>query len=210
MACLQRISIEPNDLPLNARYPKGYTATWGGDVLTLSRHQPQRVQQGMGARRFDAEGRALITEFEDFTLLNVVAPAGTNGRGDWFYKMAFLYHLHDVVAARLALGENIILCCSLYIAHRDVDLSRPLQVAGYQPEERDYISELLDLGLVDIFRTLYPETRGYTWHSAREVGWRVDYVFGSLQLTPRRADILTDVEGSAHLPMIVDIDIEEK
>jgi exodeoxyribonuclease-3 len=73
---------------------------------------------------------------------------------------------------------------------------------------------LLNNGLTDSFRYLYPEQKDiYSWWSyrfhAREknAGWRIDYFLVSdrLQTAITDAKILTDIYGSDHCPVELDI-----
>ena len=72
------------------------------------------------------------------------------------------------------------------------------------------MTQLLESGFADTFRTLYPEAQGcYSWWSyrfkAREknAGWRIDYFIVSNRLLPQVEDTLiySDVQGSDHCPV---------
>ena len=74
---------------------------------------------------------------------------------------------------------------------------------------------LLQSGFTDSFRYFYPETQGvYSWWSyrfkAREknAGWRIDYFLVSDRLQPqlKNAKIYTDVFGSDHCPVGLELD----
>ena len=78
------------------------------------------------------------------------------------------------------------------------------------------MTELLASGYIDTFRYFYPEKTGaYSWWSyrfkAREknAGWRIDYYIVSERLKERlvSADIHSDVMGSDHCPVELDINI---
>jgi len=75
---------------------------------------------------------------------------------------------------------------------------------------------LLERGFVDTFRYFYPDrTDAYTWWSPmakareRNVGWRIDYVIVSESIIGKVADswILSDVYGSDHCPVGIDLDL---
>lgn len=77
------------------------------------------------------------------------------------------------------------------------------------------MTELLGAGFVDTWRHFNPETEGvYSWWSyrfkAREknAGWRIDYFLVSERFAPRVKDarILTDVFGSDHCPVAIEIE----
>ena len=75
------------------------------------------------------------------------------------------------------------------------------------------MTQLLSNGFIDTFRTLYPEQVTYSWWSyrfsarAKNAGWRIDYFCVSESLKDRLADakILTDVMGSDHCPIELDL-----
>ena len=113
----------------------------------------------------------------------------------------------------------MIFCGDLNVAHREIDLKNPRtnrKNAGFTDEERGKFSALLDAGFIDTYRHFYPDTEGvYSWWSYRfsarknNAGWRIDYFIISdrLQNAIKRAEILTQVEGSDHCPVLLELDI---
>ncbi len=78
------------------------------------------------------------------------------------------------------------------------------------------MTQLLDSGMIDTFRYFYPEETGiYSWWSYRfnarknNAGWRIDYFLASKALEGNLKDaaILTDVYGSDHCPVRLEIDM---
>lgn len=78
------------------------------------------------------------------------------------------------------------------------------------------MTELLDAGFTDSFRHLYPEVTGvYSWWSYRfkarqnNAGWRIDYFIVSSRIADqiREARIDTDIMGSDHCPVVLEIDL---
>ena len=77
------------------------------------------------------------------------------------------------------------------------------------------MSELLGAGFTDTFRHFYPDLEGaYSWWSyrfkAREknAGWRIDYFLVSNRFADRVKDarILSDVFGSDHCPVLIEVE----
>ena len=105
------------------------------------------------------------------------------------------------------------------VAHEEIDLKNPKtnrKNAGFSDEERAKMTELLASGFTDSFRYLYPEREGiYSWWSyrfhAREknAGWRIDYFLVSDRIKDKiqKAEILTNVLGSDHCPVLLEIDL---
>ena len=87
---------------------------------------------------------------------------------------------------------------------------------GYLPQEREWMSSFLEHGYVDTFRHFVSEPGHYSWWSyrarAREknVGWRIDYHAVDRGFLDRvsSAAIRSDVYGSDHCPVTLDIEVE--
>jgi exodeoxyribonuclease III len=112
--------------------------------------------------------------------------------------------------------KPIIICGDFNVAHKEIDLARPKQNEGnpgFTPEERAWMTKFLKAGFVDVYRQIYPEKIEYTWWSYRtfardrNIGWRIDYFCASASLTKsmKKAYILTDVYGSDHCPVGIEV-----
>ena len=118
--------------------------------------------------------------------------------------------------------KPVVYCGDLNVAHEEIDLKNPKTNhfnPGFSDEERGKMTQLLSSGFLDSFRTLYPDkTDAYSWWSyraqsrARNVGWRIDYFIVSERLRSRieNADILAEVMGSDHCPVLLELKEEEK
>ena len=116
-------------------------------------------------------------------------------------------------------SKPVIMCGDLNVAHEEIDLKNPKtnhNNAGFTDEERNKMTILLDDGFTDSFRFLYPDKENaYSWWSymghAREknVGWRIDYFIVSNDINNKIIDakIHSDIFGSDHCPVELDIDI---
>ncbi|MBQ4343112.1 MAG: exodeoxyribonuclease III, partial [Erysipelotrichaceae bacterium] len=165
----------------------------------------------------DQEGRVITLEFEDYYFITVYTPNSQNELARLDYRMQwetdFLAYLK-----RLEESKPVIFCGDLNVAYLDIDLKNPKtnrRNAGFTDEERGKFGELLAAGFIDTFRYFYPEQEGiYSWWSyrfkAREknAGWRIDYFVTSEVLKNRLKDakILTDVFGSDHCPVVLEIE----
>lgn len=164
------------------------------------------------------EGRVLTLEFENFYVSTVYTPNAKDDlsripmRLQW--DPAYLEYMH-----RLNQEKSVIFCGDLNVAHTPDDLARPKENEGnkgFTKEERMGIDRMLEAGFVDSFRMFTQGNGNYTWWShwgaarERNVGWRIDYVMVSEELTSvvKRANIHPDVLGSDHCPVSVDIAIE--
>lgn len=114
--------------------------------------------------------------------------------------------------------KPIIICGDFNVAATELDLKNPknnVKNAGFTPDEREKFQILLDSGFTDSYRYLHPDTEKYSWWSyrykarERNAGWRIDYFLTSDSIRDKikDAEILTDVMGSDHCPIELDIDI---
>jgi exodeoxyribonuclease-3 len=114
--------------------------------------------------------------------------------------------------------KPVIYCGDLNVAHEEIDLKNPKTnhfSAGFTDEERNKFSELLASGFSDTFRSLYPEKVEYSWWSymfqarQKNVGWRIDYFVVSSRILDKvkEAKIHTEIMGSDHCPVSIEIDI---
>ena len=104
------------------------------------------------------------------------------------------------------------------VAHEEIDLKNPKTnhfSAGFTDEERGKFSELLASGFSDTFRSLYPDKVEYSWWSymfqarQKNVGWRIDYFVVSNRIMDKvkEAKIHTEIMGSDHCPVSIEIDL---
>ena len=118
----------------------------------------------------------------------------------------------------VAKKKPIIICGDLNVAANPIDLKNPKAnqgSAGYTQEEREKFRQLLDAGFVDTFRMLHPDEVKYSWWSymfkarERNAGWRIDYFLASEDAKDKivEADILTDIQGSDHCPVLLRLDV---
>ena len=220
--CVQEIKAMPEQLSKKLLNPEGYHTYWHpaerkgySGVATYSR-EPLAVQYGFGASDYDVEGRVLISEHDDFLLLNCYMPNGGMGPERLEYKLRFYSDFLDWCDEQHAAGKQLIVCGDANTAHKEIDLARPkenVETSGFMPIEREWIDQFLARNFVDAFRAFNQEPEQYTWWSyrararERNVGWRIDYFFVSAGLMDRVQDciIMPDVMGSDHCPIALDI-----
>ncbi|KKU75824.1 MAG: Exodeoxyribonuclease III Xth [Candidatus Yanofskybacteria bacterium GW2011_GWA1_48_10] len=230
--CLQETKAEQHqsevDLPdyeefWNSAERKGYSGT-----AIFTKEKPLSVILGLPekiARKYgladdgygdpNKEGRVICAEYKNFYVVSVYTP---NAKDDLSriplrhkqWDPAFLEYVKS-----LEKKKPVVFCGDLNVAHMPDDLARPKEndgLKGFTREEREGIDKIIKAGFVDTFRI---KTRGnghYTWWShfanarARNVGWRIDYIFvsGELAKKVRSAKILPEVLGSDHCPVMIE------
>lgn len=191
---------------------KGYSGT-----AVFTRVEPLSVSYGIGVDVHDHEGRVITCEYEDFYLVNVYVPNSQNELKRLDYRMQWEDDFRAYLVALDAV-KPVVVCGDLNVAHTEIDLKNPktnTKNAGFTPEERAKMTELLSAGFVDSWRYFNPEVEGvYSWWSyrfkAREknAGWRIDYFLVSEKIRERMksADILTDIMGSDHCPVVLELE----
>lgn len=225
--CLQETKLQEGQIDLE--FP-GYRSWWNyaqkkgySGVAVYSRHTPLSVSRGIGIEEHDTEGRVLTLEMEDFFLVCCYTPNSQNPEnpGELPKRLDYRMSWEDAFRGyvlQLQKSKPVIICGDLNVAHKEIDLKNPktnTMSAGFTPQERAKMSELLDSGFIDSFRYFYPQlTDAYSWWSyrmnarARNVGWRIDYFLTSASLAPRlkSAAILPEIYGSDHCPVELVID----
>jgi exodeoxyribonuclease-3 len=185
-------------------------------VGIYSRVEPRQVIVGLGIAEFDAEGRYLCADYDDFSVVSLYLPSGSSGEERQAVKFrfmeAFMPHLRELRAD----GREVVVCGDWNIAHKEIDLKNwrgNKKNSGFLPEERAWLTELFDdAGFVDVFRQVHPELEAYTWWSnrgqawAKDVGWRIDYQIATpgIATQARAASIYKAQRFSDHAPLTID------
>ena len=167
--------------------------------------------------KHDDEGRLITLEYPDFYLVCCYVPNAQSELKRIDYRMEFEDDLRNYLLD-LNRTHPVIYCGDLNVAHEEIDLKNPKSNrgnAGFSDQERGKMTELLNAGFTDTFRYFYPDVTGiYSWWSYRfnarknNAGWRIDYfiVSDSLQDRIKDSKILTDITGSDHCPVELDIE----
>lgn len=220
--CLQETKLQEGqiDLSLEGYYQywnyaekKGYSGT-----AIFTKKEPLAVTNGIGIDDHNTEGRVITLEFEDFFFVTCYTPNSQNELKRLDYRMKWEDDFREYLL-RLNKKKPVILCGDLNVAHNEIDLKNPKtnrKNAGFSDEEREKMTTLLNSGFTDSFRYLYPDKEGiYSWWSYRfnarknNAGWRIDYFITSDSIKDKIIDskIHTDIMGSDHCPVELDIDL---
>ena len=200
----------------NSAEKKGYSGT-----AIFTKKKPMDVTYGIGIEEHDKEGRVITLEFENFFMVNCYTPNAKRELERLDYRMVWEDEFRKYLL-KLNESKPVVMCGDLNVAHEEIDLKNPKtnrRNAGFTDEERGKMTELLNAGFTDTFRYLYPDKPDmYTWWSymfkAREknAGWRIDYfiVSKSIENKIKESYIYSEIMGSDHCPVGLDLDIDKK
>ena len=221
--CIQETKAHPEQLTDDLRNVDGYESYFSSaerkgysGVAIYTKQKPKKVEHGFGVKKFDSEGRILVAEYPKFVLMSIYYPNGKASAERLKYKMEFYDAFLKFANKLKKQGKNIIVCGDVNTAHKEIDIARPKEnekVSGFLPEERAWIDKFLSNGYLDTFRMFNKEPDNYTWWDMitrareRNVGWRIDYFYISESLKKKIKDafILSDVMGSDHCPIGIEI-----
>ena len=189
---------------------KGYAG-----VASISKLNLTQLKIDMPNKRFQEEGRMLLFQYQDASIINVYFPQGDRTKKDVPYKLEVCDYITEMIQSKQ--GKWLI-SGDFNMARQELDLARPKQNLSnnmFTKEERERMARLTQIGLLDVFRTAYPKEQKFTWwpyaYNARErnVGWRLDYIFVSECLKDRikRVEILKEVLGSDHCPVLMEVEM---
>lgn len=222
--CLQETKLQEENLDERLRSLSAYSNSYFSfaqkkgysGVASYTDLKIASVKHGFDIEKFDIEGRILVTEFEQFTLLNIYFPNGQSSEDRLKYKMEFYDALLNYCDNLVKEGKKLIICGDYNTAHKEIDIKNAKaneKTSGFLPIERAWIDKFINHGYTDVYRHLNGDKIEYSWWSymfksrERNVGWRIDYHFVSNNLLPfvKDAKILTDVMGSDHCPVMLEL-----
>lgn len=225
---LQEVRALQTQIPADLLSPSGYHAHFYAGkrpgysgVGLYSRLPVEKMENIFGKAEFDDEGRIQLAIIGKLLVANVYFPNGKGKDNDNSripYKLEFYRYLFNVLEQKKTEGYRIIVMGDYNTAHQEIDLARPKEnrlISGFCQNERDELSRWLAAGYVDTFRHFHPEKKdSYSWWSqragarARNVGWRIDYLFASTSAMPfvTAADIHPQTQGSDHCPVSIIVD----
>ena len=222
--CFQEVKANLNQIDINIFTDLGYKYVYWhsaqkkgySGVAVLSKIEAISYQEGIGIEKYDNEGRFIQLEFEGYTLINAYFPSGTSGDIRQQFKYDWLDDFASYISDLKKNVENIIICGDVNICHKEIDIHNPVsnkKSSGFLVEERNWISQLLNLGFIDVFRYFDSSVGRYTWWSyrfnarKRNLGWRIDYFFTSTSMVSRLKNccILEKIDFSDHSPVVLEL-----
>ena len=221
--CLQETKAHVDQLPFDLTTINEYISYFSSaerkgysGVALYTKEKPMEVVTSFDSSNKDTEGRIIIAKYKEFTLMNLYYPNGKGGPERLKYKLKFYSDFINYIKQRPE--QNFIICGDVNTAHKEIDLARPKEnskLSGFLPEERNWLDKFLnDANLIDTFREFNKGPNNYTWwdqksHAReRNIGWRIDYFYISKSILKKlkNAFILTNVYGSDHCPIGIELE----
>lgn len=225
LLCIQELKAQEKDLKVVCEYFHGYETVFHfarkpgySGCAILSKQIPLSTRIGFGVEEFDAEGRYVQADFDNFVLVSAYFPSGSSGEERQEVKFRFLDDFSRHMQSLRSLGKEVIVCGDFNIAHQEIDIKNwkgNLKNSGFLPEERQWMTQRITTdGWVDVFRALDSRSEQYTWWSQRgrarekNVGWRIDYQLATPGIAARamKTRIFAEQKFSDHAPVIIDYD----
>lgn len=219
---LQEIKVDNAAFPLKAVEAMGYHVYFHGQkahygVAMLCKKEPSAVQYGFPTDNDDHQKRMIMVTTEDaqgekIQILNGYFPQGENQEHPikYPYKKQFYEDLNQYLQEHHTSDDNVIVMGDINISPQDLDIGigehnakRWLKTkkCSFLPEEREWLTKLMDFGFTDTFRLLNPEaTEQYSWFDYRSRGFddnrglRIDVILATAALSDKCIDAGIDYE----------------
>ena len=221
--CIQETKLQEEQIPEEINELEGYYKYWNfaekkgySGVAVFTKEKPISVEYSIGDETLDHEGRLLLLEFKEFSLINCYFPNGQMSEERLQFKLEYYDRMFDLMQSITATGKNLIVCGDYNTAHKAIDLANPKQnekTSGFLPIERAWLDKIIDHDWIDTFREFNQEPNQYSWWTYRfgardrNVGWRIDYFFTNKENMKniKNAFIRQEIMGSDHCPIGVEI-----
>ncbi len=223
IVCFQELKAQKEQIPLSLFEELGYHCYWFpavkkgySGVAIISKIKPNHVEYGSGIDQSDYEGRVIRADFDSFSVISVYVPSGSSGDDRQAYKMQWLGEFTDYIKKVKVEHPRLIISGDYNICHKPIDIHDPVsnkKSSGFLPEEREWMSNFIDVGFVDTFRQFNEQPHEYSWWSfranarANNKGWRIDYNMATNEMNGELlgASILQDVAHSDHCPVVLNL-----
>jgi exodeoxyribonuclease-3 len=228
--CLQETKLADSAFPAMDVERLGYEWVHHGDgrwngVAILSKVGITDVVTGFddGIDDEPSETRAITAKCGGIQVTSVYVPNGRSLDNEMYaWKLQWLQRLRGFLDRTAKPTDDVIVCGDFNIAPEDRDVYDVKAFEGethVSADERKRLQEILDWGLVDVFREQWPdENKLYTWWDYRQgmfhkgKGMRIDLLLATEPLAKRATFALMDRNArkgespSDHAPTFIDVD----
>ena len=198
---LQETKCVTAQFPSSVLLDRGYDWAHQGEpgrngVALAAKARLEDIEIGFGGSPtppFD-EARLITATVGDMRIVSLYAPNGRRrGTDDWHQKLAWFKLLQVWLELELADHEQLVVLGDFNVCPTTDDCYDPNKRNRnlVSDEERAAFAQLLDLGLVDIGRSLHGAETGYTWFAQQRNqfeagrGYRLDIALATPNVTSR-------------------------
>ncbi|WP_100266396.1 exodeoxyribonuclease III [Mariprofundus ferrinatatus] len=222
IVALQETKLPDEKFPAPEIEAAGYRVIFSGQktyngVAILSRQEAGEIVSGI-PEFDDPQQRLLAATIDGVRIVNVYIPNGQEvGSEKYAYKFAWLSAFRDFLKLEMEKHERLVVLGDFNIAPADSDVHDPKRWQGKimcSDDEREMFAEIINLGLVDTVRELYPDEPMFSWWDyrmnafRRRWGIRIDHLLATPLMQPAAAGVATDYRArerpSDHAPVWVD------
>lgn len=207
---IQETKVEDDKFPRDEFEELGYHVSingqksWNG-VATLTRSLPVDVRKGFGDELFPNDARIISCLVQGVYVINTYVPNGnTVGSDKWDYKLRWMERFRKFLDENYRPSELLVWLGDINVAPTPADVynsPKMLGGVGHHPDEFSRLSAIQEFGLVDVYRQHHPDSRAYTfWDFTipkavdRDLGWRIDHIYGSKLIAERCTQCEIDIE----------------
>ncbi|ADV33825.1 exodeoxyribonuclease III [Candidatus Blochmanniella vafra str. BVAF] len=237
---LQETKVHNDLFPIKKIKKYGYHVYYDGQkqyhgVALFLKKLPLIVTRGFPLNPCPYQKRIITaqitTSIGSLTVINGYFPQGENNQSEKFiYKKQFYQNLKNYIQNNYSNESLLLIMGDMNISPTDLDVGigkkntdRWIKMGkcAFLPEERQWITDLMNWGLIDIYRSKYPyQNNRYSWFSYQSNGFknnrglRIDLVLVTQPLAHLctcsgiNYDIRNMTHPSDHAPIWVDLDIE--
>lgn len=227
--CLQEIKCQTRDFPSDPFLEAGYVVNVRGQksfngVAILTKSPPSELLLEPGDGERDDEARFIAALVDGVWVVNTYVPQGRDPADPAFtYKLEFLARLKRWFADRFDPGDPLVWTGDINIAPDELDVFDPKRMdgkVGFHPAERAALADVASWGFVDLFRSLHPGMKQFTFWDyrlpqsyQRNLGWRLDHIMVTEPMAGIAVGCSVDGEmrsrptPSDHAPVMAELDL---
>lgn len=208
--CLQETKVQDSEFPSLALAEAGYHPTFRGmkgynGVAVLSRRIPEEILYGFHQGKDSEDVRLLQVKIQGIPIITTYIPQGHMiDSPKYHYKLNWLKRLRQYFHTHLSPDQPAIWCGDMNVAPRPIDVHSPdthTKHVCYHVDARNAYQHTVEWGFEDVFCTLYPDRRQYTFWDYRQPsslaankGWRIDHILATAPLAKQCREVAVDLE----------------
>ena len=224
--CMQETKVRNDQFPHEDFEKIGYMVGYHGQkayngVAIVSREAPKTAGAGLGDIDEPDQARLIWAKIAGINVINAYVPQGRDIETVHYeYKLKWLKRLKKFLNKNFTPRQKVLLVGDLNVALEDIDLHNPKSAKDhpcFNPGLSKALYNVMDWGLVDVFRKHHPEPGQFSWFDyrtrntvERNMGWRVDHILATRSLTNKSVDSYIDLKPrkmekpSDHAPVVVE------